>query len=79
MNLEQVLATQKDYFKSGHTLPPSHRVKQLRKLKRAILKYQDELVTAVDQDFGKSEFEVVATEIIITLKEVQLAIRRVKA
>jgi len=51
------LQAQRDFFASGQTRPISFRIKQLEKLKQAILQRQDAIVAAAKADLGRPEFE----------------------
>jgi aldehyde dehydrogenase (NAD+) len=67
---------QKKYFKTGSTRPVSFRVDMLRKLKQAILSHENEITEALYKDLGKSEAEVVSTEIGFTLNEINHVMKK---
>ena len=64
------LAKQKEYFRSGKTLPYEERKRNLGKLKDALRKHESEIIAALHEDLGKSPFEAYATEIGIVYGEI---------
>ena len=64
------LAKQKEYFRSGKTLPYEERKRNLGKLKDARRKHESEIIAALHEDLGKSPFEAYATEIGIVYGEI---------
>ena len=67
---EELIQNQKKYFRTGETKKLKVRKEQLNKLKRAILKHEDSIATALYKDLGKSEAEAVSTEIGMILNEI---------
>ena len=67
--------TQKQYFQEGITISYEFRKSQLLLLKSAIEAYQDEIIEALSQDLGKSEFETYTTEIGFVLSEINYTIK----
>ncbi len=65
-------------FDSGITLPYDFRVKQLKKLKQAILAHEQELHDALYADLKKSPEESWVTETGLVIAELNTAIRRLK-
>ncbi|MDP3461188.1 MAG: aldehyde dehydrogenase [Bacteroidales bacterium] len=65
-------------FYSGITLGYSFRISQLKKLKTAIKGHEDEIVQALYEDLGKSEFESYATEIGIVYEEINLHMKKLR-
>ena len=43
MNIDEVLESQRKYFRSGATLPVEFRIEMLKKLYRAVKKYETEI------------------------------------
>lgn len=74
----KIFELQKDYYNSGATRTISGRIEQLKKLKRAVKEYEMEFIKALNQDFGKSEFESYVTEIGQFYNEVELFIRKLR-
>lgn len=63
------------YFKTHKTLSVDFRIAQLKKLKRAIVKYEPLLLDALKSDLNKSSFEAYETEIGFSLKSLSDAIK----
>ena len=74
-----IVAKQREYFKSGVTKIYQHRIENLRKLRAALVKYEDELNAALKQDLGKPAFEAYLSEIGFTLFDISESIRKLKS
>jgi acyl-CoA reductase-like NAD-dependent aldehyde dehydrogenase len=48
--IREIVAAQRKFFRTGETLPISWRIKQLKRLKAAVIAHQDELVGALCED-----------------------------
>ena len=66
-------------FTSHKTKDINFRIKQLKKLKTAILEFEDKLSTALYKDLGKSKIEAYTTEIGFCLHELSLHIKNLKS
>ena len=66
---------QREFFRSGVTKDLEWRIHQLKVLKKTIKKYEDNLVWALRDDLGKSEFEAYVSEINMVLTELNTAIK----
>lgn len=77
-NIKEILNLQRKYFYTGETKDIDFRIEQLKKLKTAILKYEGEICAALNKDLYKSPFESYATEIGLTLDEINLAVKKLK-
>lgn len=75
MRNKELVSKQREFFYKGGTLPISHRIRNLRKLRQAILKYEDKIMKALNEDLGKSPFEAYETEIGIVLQELSHMIK----
>ena len=62
-DLQKIFQDQKDFFRMGKTYELHFRRTQLKKLKSLLKDYEDELLEALAQDFGKPAFEAYASEI----------------
>ena len=71
-------ARQRDYYRTGATLPISFRKEQLKKLYRAILAHETEITDALFADLGKSPYESFMCEIGITLTEISHMMKNAK-
>ena len=76
--LSQLGNAQKQYFQEGITQSFEFRKSQLLILKGAIEAYQDEILVALEQDLGKSEFETYTTEIGFVLSEINHTIKHLR-
>ncbi len=69
---------QESFFKEGKTLDPKYRIDALGRLYNAVVRYQDELRSALHSDLGKSAFEADMCEIRLTLSEISFMLKHVK-
>ena len=69
---------QREYYKSGVTKPYDFRVKQLRKLKKAIKDYELELTASLKTDLGKCPFESYASEVGFVLHDISYTLKKLK-
>lgn len=67
----------RQYFNSGITRPVSFRKEQLKKLRNAILKYEQEIYDALYADLKKSPEESWVTEIGLVIAEINNALKRI--
>ncbi|WP_182201371.1 aldehyde dehydrogenase [Paraliobacillus salinarum] len=66
------------FFKNGETKSLSFRFQALNNLKRAIKQQEDVILSAIQQDLNKSEFEGFLTEIGILYEEIDFMKKRLK-
>jgi len=78
MDFKQLVENQREYFRSGATLPVAFRKSQLVKLKNAIKENERVLLDALRADLGKSDFEGYATEIGMVYHEISTAIKNIE-
>ena len=76
--IQEILDNQRKFFASGKTLQTEYRIKVLKKMRSLILEYEPQIKEALWNDFHKPEFEVVATETRFVIKELNLAIRKLR-
>lgn len=69
------LETMRNYYESGATRPYAFRKQQLKILKEAILKYENEINDALYSDLKKSPEEAYATEMGLLFAEINLTIK----
>jgi aldehyde dehydrogenase (NAD+) len=77
-NIGTILEKQKRFFISGKTLDINYRLENLKKLRSLILSHEKELSEALNRDFNKPYFEVLATETRFVIAELNLMIRNLK-
>ena len=68
--ISEIVATQRKFFRTGETLPIAWRIKQLKRLKAAVIAHQDELIGALREDLGRSELEAYLCDIGPIITEV---------
>lgn len=73
-----IVARQRDFFKTGATKSYQSRIKNLNKLKVALLKYETALHGALKEDLGKPEFESYLSETGFSLHEISESIKKLK-
>ncbi len=76
--IPQIIAAQRNYFRSHETLPVEFRLAMLHKLRDAILKHERELTDALYRDLHKSYEEAYLTEISIVLGEIDNFLKHLK-
>lgn len=78
MNYQLVLDKHHLFFKAHHTKSYEFRLDALKRLKEAILTYEEEIKDALKKDLNKSEFESFLTEIGITILEINEVMKNLK-
>ena len=76
---EETLEQQRRYFRTGATLPVSFRKTMLRKLKDELKRREDDVIKALHEDLGKSDFEAYATEIGIVYGEISYLLKHLSS
>ena len=68
--IRDIVAAQRKFFRTGETLPVKWRIKQLKRLKAAVIAHQNELISALQKDLGRSELEAYLCDIGPIITEV---------
>lgn len=68
--IADIVAAQRKFFRTGETLPVKWRIKQLKRLKAAVIAHQNELISALQKDLGRSELEAYLCDIGPIITEV---------
>ncbi len=76
--IKALLEKQREYYRSGATIPVSFRIKQLEKLYNAIKQHEVEIMDALKADLGKSHFEGFMCEVGLVLSEISYMVSHVK-
>lgn len=76
---KKMLDQQRHFFSTGTTLPIAFRIEQLQKLKKLIQTHESEITVALKKDLGKNAIEVMTTEILLILKEINTVIKHLKS
>ena len=61
--IHQIVDAQRRFFRTGTTLPVSWRIKQLKRLKDAVLAHEEEFEQALAEDLGRSKLEAYLCDI----------------
>ncbi|MCK5823150.1 MAG: aldehyde dehydrogenase [Bacteroidales bacterium] len=69
---------QREFLNNQETKDVNFRISNLKKLKQAIVKYEDKINDALYKDLKKSKFEAYATEIGIVIDEINFHIKNLK-
>jgi len=73
-----IVAEQRNFFKTGATKSYQSRIDNLKKLKVALVKYESLLHAALKQDLGKPEFEAYLSETGFSLHDITETIGKLK-
>jgi len=76
--MDQLLQKQREFFRSGATLPVDFRVAMLRKLRSAVEYHEEEIGAALKADLGKSGFEGFMCETGLVKSELSCMIRHTR-
>lgn len=79
MEIERILLSQRDFFKTQQTKSLAFRKMYLEKLKNLIISNENMLYEAIKKDFGKSEFDTFTTELSFILNDINYYIRNLKS
>ena len=77
--IQQIVATQRKFFRTGATLPIKWRIEQLKKLKTAVKAYATDFEDALIEDLGRSRVEAYLCDvgpIIVEVNEMIRGLRR---
>ena len=77
--IEQILAAQRAYFRSGATLPVEFRIEMLRRLQRAVAEQEATIACALRADLGKSAFEGYMCETGLVLSEISYMQKHIRS
>ena len=73
--ITSIVERQRNYFRTGETLPVKFRIQQLKKLRRAIQDNESKLEDALAKDLGRSKVEAYLCDIGATIVEINETIR----
>lgn len=76
--IQELVANQRSFFRSGVTLDVKWRLAQLKKLKAAVLAHEEELEDALYEDLGRSKTEAYLCDIGPVIVELNETIRGLK-
>ena len=75
---ENILENQRKYLSDIGTIDVNKRIDNLRKLKKVIKKYEDEIIDALNKDLGKHIFESYSNEVGFLYGSIDFAIKNLK-
>ena len=73
--IHEIVLAQRAFFRTGETLDVSWRIKQLKKLRQAVIDRQTMLEKALNEDLGRSDVESCLCELGPTIAEINEMIR----
>ena len=73
--IQNIVAAQRKFFRTGTTLPIKWRIEQLKKLKAAVIKYASEFENALVEDLGRSRAEAYLCDVGPTVLEINEMLR----
>ena len=76
--ISKIVQNQRSFFERGETLNIDYRICALKRLKTAIIKYQDDINAALKSDLGKSPEESYMCETGMVLSELNYMISHIK-
>lgn len=76
--IEELLSSQKDFFRSGATQGYDFRLKALKRLKKCIKKNEKAIYNALKLDLNKPKFESFVGEVGFVIKEIEFVIDNLK-
>jgi len=76
--IQEIVAKQRKFFRSGVTLDVNWRLKQLKKLKAAVIAHEEELEKALYEDLGRSKVEAYLCDIGPVIVEINETLRGLK-
>lgn len=74
-----LIEKQKSFFQLDKTKDVNFRIEALKTLRKAIQKYESDLMKALKEDLNKSEFDAYTTEIGVMLEETKHAIQHLQS
>ena len=70
-DIKSIIASQREYFASNVTLERSFRLEQLKKLQKALIRWEKSILDALWSDLHKSPQEAILTELSIVNGEIK--------
>lgn len=77
--INQIVEAQRSYFRTGETLDISWRIRQLKKLRDAVVAHETEMEDALSEDLGRSRVEAYLCDIgpiVVEINEMIRGLRR---
>ena len=77
--VERIVSSQRDFFKTGVTYDVNWRIEQLKKLYDAISRHESDICQALHEDLGRSYAEGYLCDVLPTLAEISENIKHLKS
>ena len=71
--MKETIEKQREFFASGKTLDLKFRLEQLENFRQGVLRWEGEILRALETDLGKPAFEAYETEVGLVLEEISFA------
>lgn len=68
--INEIVEKQRTFFRTGTTLEVSWRIKQLKKLKKAVIAHENDFMKALHDDLGRSDVEGYLCDVVPTIIEI---------
>ncbi|WP_366185769.1 aldehyde dehydrogenase [Flavobacterium ovatum] len=79
MEIKNIYTQQLEFFNSNQTKEVSFRIEQLQKIKSVLKAHEDQMYTAIYEDFGKSKFDTYSAEFSLLYHEINIFIKNIKS
>lgn len=76
--IDRLINEQRDFFRTGATIPADFRISMLKKLKNQIENNRQKIYSALEQDLGKSNFEAFMCEVGMVQSELSYMIKHTR-
>ena len=76
--VKDIIQKQREFFLTNKTLDLEFRKDALLKLKKSLLEHKEELFDAFLKDFNKNSFDVIASEFISLINEINFMVKHMK-
>ncbi len=78
LEIEQIVAAQKEYFNTDVTKSIEFRIHQLKRLKKLIRQHEPAILEALNKDLGRPHMEGYLSEIMLIINEINFSIKKLK-
>ncbi len=75
---KNIIENKKIFFKTGLTRNINFRIEMLKNLKDSIIKYENDIMVALEKDLSRSKFATYSAEILPVLQEIDYFIKNIK-
>lgn len=77
-DIQELISRQRQFFASGQTRDLDFRLEALRRLKKSVLEYEQEIIDSMAADNEKPLFESYMTELVLTVNEINHAVKNLR-